>query len=223
MTTPKPLEVVLKKKIFFLNLFRATPMANGSSQASGRIRAVTASLHHSHSNAGSEPHLWPTPHPRATLDPQPTEQGKGLNLCPHECWSDLFLLSHNRNSCSESLRTGMRVSVPLVLFVLIPVPIEFLRPLGCCPCFVFPSLLPQKDFSSFTLKLLYVTVFLLKTLRQWSKTTSQYKQETTSNQPLDIIKLYGYPMGIQVNNYDTYMWYMWIGTEQLSRDVKLSS
>ena len=35
--------------------FRAAPMACGNSQARRRIRAVAAGLHHSHSNAGSEP------------------------------------------------------------------------------------------------------------------------------------------------------------------------
>ena len=42
--------------IYFL-LFRATPEANGSSQARGRIGAVAAGLYHSHSNAGSKLHL----------------------------------------------------------------------------------------------------------------------------------------------------------------------
>ena len=41
---------------FFFCLFRAIPMAYGGSQARGRIRDAAASLHHSHSNAGSEPH-----------------------------------------------------------------------------------------------------------------------------------------------------------------------
>ena len=41
--------------------FRATPMAYGGSQARDLIRAVAASLHQSHSNSGSQPHLWPTP------------------------------------------------------------------------------------------------------------------------------------------------------------------
>ena len=36
-------------------------MAYGDSQARGRIAAVAANLHHSHSNAGSEPYLQPTP------------------------------------------------------------------------------------------------------------------------------------------------------------------
>ena len=42
-------------------LFRATPVAYGSSQARGRGGATAAGLHHSHSSAGSEPHLRPIP------------------------------------------------------------------------------------------------------------------------------------------------------------------
>ena len=45
----------------FLLPFRAAPAAYGSSQARNQIRAVAASLHHSHSNMESEPCLWPTP------------------------------------------------------------------------------------------------------------------------------------------------------------------
>ena len=40
-------------------LFRAAPTAYGGSQASGLMGAVAAGLCHSHSNAGSEPHLQP--------------------------------------------------------------------------------------------------------------------------------------------------------------------
>ena len=50
--------------VFFLccfGFFRAAPVAYGGSQARDRIRAIAASLHHSHSNEGSEPHLRPTP------------------------------------------------------------------------------------------------------------------------------------------------------------------
>ena len=53
---------------FFFCHFRAVPAAHGSFQARGRIGAIAASLHHSH-NAGSEPHLRPTPQLTATLDP----------------------------------------------------------------------------------------------------------------------------------------------------------
>ena len=46
---------------FFLFLvFRATLAASGSSQAQGRIGAIAAGLHHSHSDSGSEPHLLTT-------------------------------------------------------------------------------------------------------------------------------------------------------------------
>ena len=46
--------------VFVVFLFRAAPVAYGSSQAKGQIRAVAAGLYHSHSNARSEPPLWPT-------------------------------------------------------------------------------------------------------------------------------------------------------------------
>ena len=46
---------------FVFAFSRATPEAYGDSQARGRIGAVAASLHHSHSNARSEPHLRLTP------------------------------------------------------------------------------------------------------------------------------------------------------------------
>ena len=35
----------------------------------GQIGAVAAGLHHSHSNARSQPHLQPTPQLTATLEP----------------------------------------------------------------------------------------------------------------------------------------------------------
>ena len=47
--------------------FRASSAAYGSSQPRGQIRVIAASLHHSHSNTGSEPHLQP-PH------------------CSQQCW-----------------------------------------------------------------------------------------------------------------------------------------
>ena len=47
----------------------AAPTAYGGSQARGRIGAVAAGLRQSHSNAGSEPRLQPTPQLTATWDP----------------------------------------------------------------------------------------------------------------------------------------------------------
>ena len=58
--------------LFLFCLFafsRAAPAACGSSRARGRMGAVAASLHQSHSNAGSVPHLGPTPQLTATPDP----------------------------------------------------------------------------------------------------------------------------------------------------------
>ena len=55
---------------FCLSTFsRAAPMAYGGSQARGLIGAVAVGLHQSHSNAGCEPHLQPTPQLTATPDP----------------------------------------------------------------------------------------------------------------------------------------------------------
>ena len=46
----------------------AAPAAYGGSQARGRIGAVATGLRQSHSNAGSEPRLQPTPQLTATPD-----------------------------------------------------------------------------------------------------------------------------------------------------------
>ena len=53
----------------FFAISWAAPVAYGVSQARGRIGAVAASLHQSHSNSGSEPRLQPTPQLSATPDP----------------------------------------------------------------------------------------------------------------------------------------------------------
>ena len=55
--------------LFCLCLFRATPMAYGSSQARGPVRAVAASLRQSHSNARPNLRLRPTPQLTAMPDP----------------------------------------------------------------------------------------------------------------------------------------------------------
>ena len=53
----------------YIFLFGAAPKAYGGSQARGRIGAVASSLRQNHSNAGPEPHLWPTPQLRTMQDP----------------------------------------------------------------------------------------------------------------------------------------------------------
>ena len=69
--------------LFFFWLLRATAVAYGSSQARHQIRATPAGDSRSHSNAGSELCLQPTPQLMTALDPQPAERGKGLNPHPH--------------------------------------------------------------------------------------------------------------------------------------------
>ena len=54
---------------FFFGLFRAIPKAYGGSQARSLIRAITASLHHSHDKVWSKLCLWPTAQFTATPDP----------------------------------------------------------------------------------------------------------------------------------------------------------
>ena len=55
-------------------------------------------LHHSHSNTGSEPCLQPTPQLIAMLDPLPTEQGWVSNSHPHGYQLGSLPLSHSGNS-----------------------------------------------------------------------------------------------------------------------------
>ena len=55
----------------------------GSSWDRGHTGAGAASLHHSHSNTGSELHPRPIPHLTAMPDPGSAERGQGLNLHPH--------------------------------------------------------------------------------------------------------------------------------------------
>ena len=57
--------------LFTYLLFRTTPAACESSQARGRMGAISASLHHSHRNARIKLHLQPIPQLTATwiLDP----------------------------------------------------------------------------------------------------------------------------------------------------------
>ena len=68
--------------VLFCFAFLAALLAYGNSQARGWNRATAASLCHSHSNTGSELHLWPIPQLMAALDPEPTEWGRRWNRCP---------------------------------------------------------------------------------------------------------------------------------------------
>ena len=55
--------------LVFLPFIGLLSAAYGGSQARGQIGAIAAGLRQGHSNAGSEPHLQPTPQLMATLDP----------------------------------------------------------------------------------------------------------------------------------------------------------
>ena len=61
--------VVVVVAVVVVAISWATPAAYGGSQARGPIGAVATGLRRSHSNAGSEPSLRPTPQLRATPDP----------------------------------------------------------------------------------------------------------------------------------------------------------
>ena len=60
----------------FLSFSGATPAAYGGSQARGLIGAVAAGLRLSHSNAGSEPCLQPTPQLTAMLILNPLSEAR---------------------------------------------------------------------------------------------------------------------------------------------------
>ena len=61
------MKIKLENIIFFS--FWAASVAYRSSQARVQIRAAAANLRHNHSNAGSKPHLPPTPQLTAAPDP----------------------------------------------------------------------------------------------------------------------------------------------------------
>ena len=95
--------------IYCLSPFsRAAPVACGSSQARGLIRATAAGLHHSHSHshARSEPHLRPTPQLTATTDPSPSERGQGSKPRP------VLFLKH-KMPCGCGCGVGQWLQLPL--------------------------------------------------------------------------------------------------------------
>ena len=72
----------IKKKEDFLFLFRAAPVAYGSSQARSHIGAAAADLH-----KAIAAHMWPTTQLLAMPDPYLTERDQGWNLHPHNTMS----------------------------------------------------------------------------------------------------------------------------------------
>ena len=91
--------------------FMAKLAAQVSSQARGPIRATAAGLHHSHSNAGSEPHIQPTPKLVVTWTLNSLSKARDRTCILMDASEVLSLLSHNGNStkifneCSHFLVT----------------------------------------------------------------------------------------------------------------------
>jgi len=59
----------VRSNLFFFAFCSAAFEAYGGSQARALIGAITAGLHHSHSNTGSKPHLQAAPQFMAAPDP----------------------------------------------------------------------------------------------------------------------------------------------------------
>ena len=70
----------------------AAPVAYGRSQARCQIKAAVAGLYHSHSNVGSEPHLWPTPQLRQHQILNPLNKARDQTHILTE--DDILSLSH---------------------------------------------------------------------------------------------------------------------------------
>ena len=94
-------------------------MTHGGSQARDQIGAAAASLRHSHSNAGSEPCLQPTPQLLAMLVLTPLSKAKDRTCILMDTRHILNLMRHNGNSH---------------LFVLVFLCDPFLNRLGSLPC-----------------------------------------------------------------------------------------
>ena len=83
---------------YFFCLSRDAPVAHGSSQARGWIRAAAAGLRHSHSNAGSELGLWPTQQLMAMPDHLTHCVRPGTEQSPHGYQLGSLALSRSGNS-----------------------------------------------------------------------------------------------------------------------------
>ena len=72
----------------------------------GSIRAVAAGLHHSHSNAGSKPHLQPTPRPQQCQILNPLSEARDQTYVFLNTGRVLNLLCHNGNSLDIVILVG---------------------------------------------------------------------------------------------------------------------
>ena len=103
---------------FFLLLFRATPLAYGSSWARDWIRATAAGLCHSHSKVGSELHLWPTPQlgqrhwVRKGMEPTSSKILVGFLTCCATIGTPVFSFLTHRDSPGLLMKSSLLCSAP---------------------------------------------------------------------------------------------------------------
>ena len=95
-------------KHFFVVVFRATPGADVSSQARGRIRATAASVHYSHGNKGSST-LWA----RLRIEPA----SSWILMRSLTCWATKGTLNFCHFNCAMSWCGFFWVNF-LILYVL---------------------------------------------------------------------------------------------------------
>ena len=113
-------------EVLFIYLFiclfafsRATPAAYGGSQARGWIGAVATSLRQSHSNAGSEPRLQPTPQ----LTANTTVHGNAGSLThwaragiePSTSWFLVGFVNHCTMTGTPTFQFSLKISIILKL------------------------------------------------------------------------------------------------------------
>ena len=110
-----PKKHICSPKYIFFCFSRAPPTAYGGSQARDLIGSVATSLHHSHSNAGSKPHLQPTPQLRQRRILNPLREARDRTY-------NLMVPSQIRFHCTA---TGML----FVVVVLMATPVAY----GCSP------------------------------------------------------------------------------------------
>ena len=82
-------------RLYCFLFFRDTALAHGSSQVRGCIGDAAANLHHSHSNAGSEPHLWLTLVACQILNPLSKARNRTctlMNTSQVPQWNSLLLI-----------------------------------------------------------------------------------------------------------------------------------
>ena len=109
-------------RIFYLLyfiIFYGHTVAYGRSQVWGQIWAVAASLHYSHSNTGSEPHLWPTPQLMQSQILNPLSEARDQTCILVDTSQVLNPLSHDRNSrCRNLFQVSLSFYYSSLLFKL---------------------------------------------------------------------------------------------------------